>query len=196
MPEIIKLWGEVWELRDKTLGIIGMGGTGKEVAKLAKAFGPKMIYYKRNRLSEEEEQTLGIEYVSFDELLKESDIITLHVPLTDETKGMIGREEIAKMKDGAIIINVAREYVLDDVAAAEALKEGKLHAVGVDVVPTHIVDGRWMGDTPLIDCDYVVSTPHLAGATREASIRSDKQWSANVRRLLDGEEPLYIVNTV
>jgi len=196
MPEIINLWGEVWELRDKTLGIIGMGGTGKEVAKLAKAFGSKMIYYKRNRLSEEEEQTLGIEYVSFDELLKASDIITLHVPLTDETKGMIGREEIAKMKDGAIIINVAREYVLDDVAAAEALKEGKLHAVGVDVVPTKIVDGRWMGDTPLTDCDFVVSTPHLAGATREAQIRAVKQWSTNVRRFLDGEEPLNIVNNV
>jgi lactate dehydrogenase-like 2-hydroxyacid dehydrogenase len=196
MPEIIKLWGEVWELRDKTLGIIGLGQTGKEVAKLARAFGPKMIYYKRSRLSGEEEKGLGVEYRSFNELLKESDIITLHVPLTEETKGMIGREEIAKMKDGAIIINVAREYVLDDVAAAEALKEGKLHAVGVDVVPTHIVDGKWMGDTPLVDCDYVVATPHLAGATREASIRAVKQWSGNLRRFLNGEKPRNIVNDV
>jgi phosphoglycerate dehydrogenase-like enzyme len=196
MPEILSLWDQVWELRGKTLGIIGLGGTGREVAKLARAFGPRMLYYKRNRLPPEEEKELGVQYRPFDELLEESDIVTLHVPLTDETRGMIGREEIAKMKDGAIIINVAREYVLDDVAAAEALKAGKLHAVGVDVVPTRIVDGRWRGDTPLSDCDYVVSSPHLAGATKESSVRAARQWSENVGRLLDGEKPLYLVNDV
>jgi lactate dehydrogenase-like 2-hydroxyacid dehydrogenase len=196
MPEIQSLWPQVWELRGKTLGLIGLGETGKEVAKLARAFEPEMIYYKRTRLSEEEERELGVEYRAFEELLKESDIITLHVPLTEETKGMIGREEIAKMKDGAIIINVAREYVLDDVAAADALKAGKLHAVGVDVVPVRISEGRWYGDTPLRDCDYVASTPHLAGATKEAWIRAARQWSENVKRLLDGEKPLYLVNDV
>jgi lactate dehydrogenase-like 2-hydroxyacid dehydrogenase len=196
MPEIQSLWDQVWELRGKTLGIIGLGGTGMEVAKLARAFGPRIIYYKRNRLSDEEEKELGVEYRTFNDLIEESDIITLHVPLNDETSGMIGREEIAKMKDGAIVINVAREHVLDDVAAADALKAGKLHAVGVDVVPVRIVDGRWLGDTPLSDCDYVVNTPHLAGATKEALVRADSQWSENVRRLLKGEKPLFLVNDV
>lgn len=196
MPEIQGLWSQVWEFRGKTLGIIGLGATGKEVAKLARAFGPRMLYYKRNRLPEDEERELGVEYRPFDELIEESDIITLHVPLNAETKGMIGREEIAKMKDGAIIINVAREYVLDDAAAAEALKAGKLHAVGVDVVPFRIEDGRWLGDTPLIDCDYVISTPHLAGATKEAFIRSARQWSENVCKLLDNEKPHYLINKI
>ena len=109
---------------------------------------------------------------------------------------MIGRDEIALMKDGAIVINVAREYVLDDVAAAEAVKSGKLHAVGVDVVPTKVVDGRWMGDTPLLDCEFVVSTPHLAGATMESSARCDVQWSENVCKFLNGEKPFYLVNDV
>jgi lactate dehydrogenase-like 2-hydroxyacid dehydrogenase len=196
MPEIQGLWSQVWEFRGKTLGIIGLGSTGKEVAKLARAFGPKMLYYKRNRLPEDEERELGVEYRSFDELIEESDIITLHVPLNAETKGMIGREEIAKMKDGAIVINVAREYVLDDAAAAEALKSGKLHAVGVDVVPFRIEGGRWLGDTPLIDCEHVISTPHLAGATKEAFIRSARQWSENVCKLLDDEKPLYLINEI
>jgi lactate dehydrogenase-like 2-hydroxyacid dehydrogenase len=196
MPEIQRLWSQVWELRGKTLGIIGLGETGKEVTKLARAFGPKMIYYKRNRLSPQEEEELGVEYRDFDDLIEESDIVTLHVPLTEETKGMIGREEIARMKDGAIIINVAREHILDDVAAAEALKAGKLHAVGVDVVPVRVAGGRWYGDTPLRECDNVVSTPHIAGATRESFMRSSVQWSDNVKRLLDGEKPLYLVNDV
>ncbi len=124
-----------------------------------------MIYYKRNKLSIEDEKELGVEYRSLHDLLKESDVVSLHVPLTEETRGMIGRDEIALMTDGAIVINVAREYVLDDVAAAEAVKSGKLHAVGVDVVPTKVVDGRWKGDTPLLDCEFVVGTPHIAGAT-------------------------------
>ena len=196
MPEVIDLWNNVWELRGRTLGLIGLGETGKEVAKLAKAFGPKMIYYKRNQLSTEEEKELGVEYRSFHDLLKESDIVSLHVPLTDETKGMIGRDEIALMKDGAIVINVAREYVLDDVAAADAVKSGKLHAVGVDVVPTKIVEGRWMGDTPLTSCEFVVGTPHIAGATMEASARCVVQWSENVCRFLNGENPLYLLNDV
>ena len=196
MPEIQSLWSQVWEFRGKTLGIVGLGATGQEVAKLAIAFGPKILYYKRNRLSEDEERELGVEYRSFDELIEESDIITLHVPLTAETKGMIGREEIAKMKDDAIVINVAREYVLDDAAAAEALKSGKLHAVGVDVVPFRIEDGRWLADTPLMDCEHVISTPHLAGATKEAFIRAARQWTKNVCRLLDNEKPSNLVNNV
>jgi len=196
MPELQGLWPQVWEFRGKTLGIVGLGATGKEVAKLARAFGPRMLYYKRNRLPEDEEKELGVEYRTFEELIEESDIITLHVPLTAETKGMIGRKEIAKMKDGAILINVAREYILDDVAAAEALKAGKLHAVGVDVVPIRIVNGRWQGDTPLVDCEYVIGTPHLAGVTKEAFIRADRQWSENICKLLDNKKPHHLVNKI
>jgi len=98
-----RFFNEVRLLRGKTLGILGFGSIGKDVAKLARGFNPKMIYYKRRRLPEAEEDELGVEYRAFDQLLEEADILTVHVPLSDETRGMIGDDEIAKMKDGAYI---------------------------------------------------------------------------------------------
>lgn len=84
-----RLVNEVWELKDKTLGLIGLGNIGKEVVKRAQAFGPKIIYFKRNKLTEEEEKQLGVEYRSFEELLSESDIVSLHLPLNEDTRGLI-----------------------------------------------------------------------------------------------------------
>jgi phosphoglycerate dehydrogenase-like enzyme len=185
-----------WELKDKTLGILGLGTIGREVAKRAKPFEPKIVYNKRNRLSEEEEQALGVEYRILEDLIKESDILTIHTPLNEETKGMIGRSEIESMKDGAIIINTARAGILDEYAAAEALKSGKLSGVGVDVVNSRIEGGTRILESPLLEYENVVFTPHLSGNTREAHLRSHAQWVENVCRYLDGERPLYLVNNV
>ena len=127
----------VWEFKDKTLEL---GAIGKEVAKRARAFEPRIIYHKRTRLSPEEERALGVKYRGFEDLIRESDILTIHTPLTEETMGLIGGPEIEKMKDGAII-NTAREGVLDEQAAAYALKSGKLSGVGVDVVKVRVDEG-------------------------------------------------------
>jgi len=184
----------VQELRGKTLGILGLGAIGKEVARLANGFGTRIIYYKRNRLSEVEEKELDVEYRDFGELLATSDIISVHLPLTDETQGMIGRKEMAKMKNGAILINTSRREVVDEEALAEALKEGKLAGAGIDVPrpPEEITGLR----NPLIGMENVMLTPHMAGGSRESMARAVKQVAQNINRVLSGEKPLYIVNEI
>lgn len=197
MPDDFReLYPKIGELNNRTLGLIGLGTIGKEVAKRAGAFGAKMVYYKRSRLSPEEEKRLGVEYRTFEELLAESDIVSLHVPLTDETRGMIGEKEIASMKDGAIIINTAREGILDERATAEALKTGKLSGAGIDVIHWNMVDNVAFRESPLFECDNVVFTPHLAGTSWEALTQCRVQWSANIGRVLRGEKPLYLLNDV
>ena len=184
------------ELKDKTLGIIGLGNIGSEVARLAGVFGPKVLYYKKNKLSDETEHQLSVEYRPFQELLTESDIVSLHIPLTEATRGLIGKEEINMMKDEAILINTAREHLMDEEAVAEALKSGKLSGVGVDTVPIEVEDGFFVFDSPLPAMENVVLTPRTSGTSKEALIRANVKWVENVSRFLNGEEPLHIVNDV
>jgi len=185
-------WGEEmgWPsrrlLRGKTLGILGFGSAGKDVAKLARGFDPKMIYNKRNRLPEAEENERGVEYRSFDQLLEESDILTVHVPLSDVTRGMIGEDEIARMKDGAYIINTSRREVLDEPVVLEALKEGKLSGFATD----------WGLDDPLTGLENIMMTDHSAGASVDLMEECITQLMGNVARALRGERPLNIVNDV
>ncbi len=193
VPELLD---RTLELKDKTVGLIGLGAIGSEVARLANAFGAHVVYYKRNRLAEGTEKMLGVEYRSFRDLLAESDIVSLHVPLTDETRMLIGRDEIALMKKGAIIINTSRTGILDEDATAEALSSGRLSAAGLDVVKTRVVDGLETLDSPLNGFENVVFTPHQAGTTFEARNRSKLQWSENIIKVLKGEEPYFIVNGV
>lgn len=189
-------WDQVWELKGKTLGILGLGNIGKEVARLAKVFGPDILYFKRTRLSEREEEELGVEYCSLDDLLARSDILSIHVPLTDETSGMIGREEIAKMKPGAILLNLARGEIIDEEALAEAVLEGRLSGVGTDVLTETRRGNVVETPSPLIDLENVMITPHMAGPTMEARARSQVQATDNILRVLGGEKPLYLVNDV
>ncbi len=189
-------WDQVWELRGKTLGILGLGSIGKEVARLASVFGPKIIYCKRTRLSEEEEEELGVEYCSFDDLLSRSDILSIHVPLTDETRGMIGRDEIAKMKPGAILLNLARGEVIDDEALAEAVLEGRLSGVGTDLLTENRRGNVVETPSPLLDLENVMITHHMAGPTKEARERSQLQATDNILRVLGGEKPLHLINDV
>jgi phosphoglycerate dehydrogenase-like enzyme len=173
------------EFRGKTLGILGLGSIGKEVARIANGFNVKLLYNQRKRLSEEEEKDLGIQYRSFDELLGDSDILSVHVPLTEETRGIIGKDEIAKMKDGAVIVNTSRKDVVDEEAVFSALEAGKLFGFGTDFVPDRTFSGY-----------DVFMTPHIAGITEEAIIWAFKQLFENYSRFLRGEKPLNIVNNV
>jgi phosphoglycerate dehydrogenase-like enzyme len=196
MRDLVRNFDSFGEFRDRTIGIIGLGAIGKEVSKLANAFGAKVIYYKRNRLPVEEEEELHVDYASFNDLLSKSDIVSIHVPLYDETLGLIGEDEISLMKEGAILINTSRPGVIDEHAVAKALQEGRLSGAGLDGVNTRVVDGAFFNDSPLSKCDNVVITPHIAGPTREAKARGVKQWVKNVCRFLNGENPLYLVNDV
>jgi glyoxylate reductase/D-3-phosphoglycerate dehydrogenase len=196
MNEKFGIWNQVWELKGKTLGILGFGNIGMEVARLASVFGPKIIYYKRTRLTERVEEKLGVEYCSFDDLLSKSDIFSIHVPLTDETRGMIGRDEIAKMKPGAILLNLARGEIVDEEALAEAVVTGKLSGVGTDVLTEKRHGNVVETPSPLIGLENVMITPHMAGPTLEARLRSHKEATDNIIRVLRGETPLYIVNDV
>lgn len=172
------------ELAGKTLGIIGYGRIGQAVAKLADAFGMKVLAYSRTP----KEDTL-CEFVTLDELLAASDVVSLHCPMTEKTAGLINQETIGKMKDGAILINTARGGLLAESAVAEALKSGKLRAAAVDVVseePMH-------AGNPLLTAPNCIITPHIAWAPIESRQRLLNTVVENIQAFLDGN-PVNIVN--
>ena len=182
--------GSIWELEGRTLGILGFGLVGRELAKRAKGFGTRILYNKRNRLTEEEERELGVEYRSFNDILSQSDILSVHVPLTEETRGLIGKEEIARMKKGAILLNLARGEVVDAEALAEAVRNGALRGAGVDVFDPEPIEPV----NPLIGLENVVLTPHTAGATAESKAKSLRICFDNIAKVIKGETPANIVN--
>ena len=151
------------EIYGKTLGIIGTGSIGTRVAEIAKAFGCNLIAYSRSK--SEKAKELGIKYLSIEELFEKSDIISLHVPHTPETEGMIDADLINKMKDSAIFINTARGPIVDSEALANALNEEKIAGAGVDVFE---MEPPIPEDHPLVNAKNTVLTPHVAFATPEA----------------------------
>lgn len=169
------------ELKGRTVGIVGTGRIGMRTGELFKAFGCKVLGYSRSK--RQEALDLGIEYVSLDELLSQSDIISIHTPLTDETRGLIGRDQIAKMKETAILINTSRGPVVDNAALAEALNGGKIAAAGIDVF-----DGEppLAEDAPLLHADHSVLTPHVAFATDESIERRAAMVFENIQEWLQG----------
>lgn len=151
------------ELYGKTLGIVGAGRIGQEVAKRALAFGMTVIAYDVIEIKTD----VDIKQVSFDELLAQSDIISLHLPLTDQTKHMISNQEFEKMKDGTIIINAARGGTIDESALLQALQAEKVRAAAVDVFEKEPPD-----DFSLIDHPNVIATPHIGAAAKEGQKRA------------------------
>ncbi len=152
------------ELLGKTLGIIGLGRIGSEVAKRARGFGMKLVAYDPFA-SPEKANTLGVEIVSLETLLQESDFITPHAPKTKETSHLIGAKELAMMKKGVRLINVARGGIYDEVALAESLKSGHVAGVALDVFEVEPPIGN-----PLLEFDNVIVTPHLGASTEEAQV--------------------------
>jgi len=185
--------GKIGELTRKTVGILGLGNIGIEVAKRLKPFGPKIIYNKRNRLSNEAEAALGVEYVNFNELIARSDILTIHVPQTPETKNIISRDQIAKMKLGSYIINTARGPLVDEVAVADALREGKLAGAAFDVPRYAEGDVSKMLST-FAGVKNVFITPHTSAASPESMERCYQGFTSNIENTLRGEKPEHIVN--
>jgi D-3-phosphoglycerate dehydrogenase len=152
--------GEHRQLLNKTVGLVGFGAVGKEVAKHLRGFGVTIIYYDPVRPSADVEQSLGVRYAEFDDLLRRADIVSLHLPLLPETTGIISAKRIRAMKKGAVLINCARGGVVDEAALTAALKEGHLFGAGIDTFASEPPLG-----SPLLELDNTVITSHLAGAT-------------------------------
>lgn len=149
-----------WELRDKTLGIIGLGNVGERVARIAKALGMKILITKRTPPTPELLRELEAEFVLLKELLQRSDVVTIHVPLTPQTKHMIGTQEIQLMKKGAFLINTSRGAIVDEKSLLDALKSGKLGGVALDVYEVEPPK-----DLSLIRLSNVICTPHIGAQT-------------------------------
>jgi len=171
-------------LKGKTLGVIGVGRIGKRVCMLAKSFGMRVIGYARSGAD-----PMFCEPKKLDEIFSQSDIVSLHCPLTKETESLMNREAFSKMKDGAILINTSRGRVVDHEALKEALLNGKLSGVGLDVYPDEPEVPQW-----LIRHPSAVLTPHYGSNTRETRFEMAKACALQILDALDGRRPENIVN--
>jgi len=179
----------VHEVRNRTMGIIGLGTIGKKTARLAKAFGMEVNYYDIARLREDEEDALGVRFRLLRELLRTSDIVSLHTPLNASTRHLVGAEELALMKPSAILVNTARGPVVDEKALYEALAANKIAGAGLDVFDQEPPPA----DNPLFGLDNVILTAHLAGPTFESNIARVRNAFDNVQRVARGDDPLWVV---
>ncbi len=172
-------------LRGKTVGIVGMGAIGREVAKRVRAFDVTIRYYDVRRLAADEEQALGVVYSELDDLLPMADVITLHVPLLDSTRQLLSRERIARLKPTAIVINAGRGEVVDEAALAEALRERRILGAGLDVFSQEPPPF----DHPLLATNVpgLILTPHQAGSVFDNVANVSRHVFGNVRRVLNGE---------
>ncbi|MEM0023042.1 MAG: glyoxylate reductase [Thermofilaceae archaeon] len=179
-----------YHVTGKTLGIIGMGRIGQAVARRAKGFDMRILYYQRHRLPGELERELGAQYVDLETLLRESDFVTIHVPLTKETYHMIGERELKIMKRAAILVNTARGAVIDEQALVKALKEGWIAAAGLDVFELEPLPP----DHPLTKLENVVLAPHIGSATYETRAAMAELVARNLVAFYKGEVPPNLVN--
>jgi phosphoglycerate dehydrogenase-like enzyme len=176
------------DLANATVGLVGFGNIGRAVAERLQPFGSRLLYMARHAVDPTIEQQFGMRYASLDDLLASSTIVSLHLPLTDATRGLIGEAELAKMPAGAFLINTSRGEVLDEAALRRALVSGKLGGAALDVLR----DER-PGGNPFADLPQVIVTPHMAGGSRAAVERALQMAISNVARFLRGESPLDLI---
>ena len=178
-PDFCYWLSPLTELSGKTLGIVGFGRIGRAVARIARGFGMDVIATSR---TETPEGAALADYVSLEELLNRSDIVSLHCPLFPQTEKIINHKSIAQMKDGAMLVNTSRGGLIDETAVAEALKSGKLRSAAVDVVSTEPI----RQDNPLLSAPNCLITPHIAWAPKESRQRLMDIVVANVKAFLNG----------
>ncbi|MBO0744001.1 MAG: 2-hydroxyacid dehydrogenase [Candidatus Dormibacteraeota bacterium] len=175
------------ELGAMTVGIVGLGNVGNAVATRLRAFGSPILYHDIAPRS-----LPGARPVSLDELLRSSDVVTVHVPLDDETRGLIGHREFAAMREGSVFVNASRGPVVDEAALIETLQNGHLRAAALDVFEYEPLPA----DSPLRELDNVFLTSHIGGNTEECRARALDFVGTNLRRVIAGQEPFNVVNGV
>ena len=181
---------DMFLMAEKTVGIIGFGNIGRFVAKKLSGFDMHVKYFDPKRATPEVEKELRAEYVSMEDLLATSDIITLHLHNTKETQNIIGQSEFALMKEGSLLINVSRAQLVDQEALVAALTSGRLRAAGVDVY----MQEPTTGDEPLLKLPNVVATPHTAGSTFDTYSMVMRRAVQNFRTVARGEEAQWLIN--
>jgi len=181
---------DMFTLEGKTLGIIGFGNIGRQVAKKVRGFGMEVLYYDIKRADGRIEKELKARFTPLEELLKTSDIITLHLHLNEQSRNIIGEKEFNLMKKGAVLINVSRAQLVEPTAFFGALKNNKIHGAGLDVY----LEEPTSPNDPLLTLPNVVATPHMAGTTYDAYISVLAHALENFRRVRNGKPPLWVVN--
>ncbi len=177
-----------WDTEDKTLGILGLGRIGVEVLKRATGFPMKLIYHDVVR-KEKLEEKYGVEYVKLDDLLAQSDILTIHVDLNPSSRGLINSEALTKMKPSAVIVNTSRGPVIDESALVKALKDGTIAGAALDVFEVEPSPTA----NPLFSLPNVLATPHIASASWETRRKMAVRSTGNVLAYFKGERPPHIV---
>jgi glyoxylate reductase len=181
------LWGT--EMHDKTLGLYGFGRIAQATARRARGFSMRVLYHARHRVSTDVEKEFAAEFVDRETLLRQSDFLSLHVPLTPETRHAIGATELALMKPSGFVINAARGPILDEEALVQALQAGRLAGAGLDVF-----ENEPKVHPALLSLDNVTMMPHVGSATAETRLRMAMLASENLLAALRGERPPNLVN--
>jgi D-3-phosphoglycerate dehydrogenase len=176
------------ELMNKTLGLIGSGNIAQEVAKMANCLGMKVLVYSPH-CTEEKARKMGAELRSLEEIFREADFVSLHIPKTEETYHMIDERLLSLMKPTAYLINAARGGIVDEEALYKVLKEGKIAGAAIDVYEKEPPE-----KSPLFELENVVFTPHIGAATKEGQIRAGTICAEQILKVLDGKEPDFWVN--
>jgi phosphoglycerate dehydrogenase-like enzyme len=179
----------VYELAGKTLGIVGLGNIGKKVARRAAAFDMRVQYYDIARLTLDQEDALGVHFALFTELLQSSDVLSLHVPLDDTTRSMIGARELGLMKPTSILVNTCRGPVVDEDALYRALKDGVIAGAGLDV----LVEEPPAKTHPVFSLPTVTLTPHSAGPTWENWTSRFRNGFDNIQRVASGQKARWVI---
>src|SRR6201996_2468387 len=180
---------KLYELKGRTLGIVGLGTIGKKTARLAQAFGMNVQYYDVARLSEEQADALDVRFSLFEEVLRTSDIVSLHVPLSAQTRHMMGTAQFRLMKPSAYLINTCRGPVVDEPALIEALSVGTIAGAGLDVFDQEPPPPN----NPLFALPNVILTAHFAGPTWDNQYTRFRNGFDNCQRVIRGEKPLWVI---
>jgi phosphoglycerate dehydrogenase-like enzyme len=181
---------QTFALHGKTVGIVGLGNIGRRVAQLLRPFGVELVYADAFEAPAEVERELGVQRLPLDEMLRAADIVTLHVPLNDATRSLIGARELGIMKPSAVLINTCRGPVVDEHALAQALQTGVIAGAGLDVLDAEPPDD----DNPLLGLANVILTPHTAGVTHDTWERRGRFIFENLQRVWEGEPALAVIS--